>query len=94
MMSTPCVLSTWRRNEKGYACRSKRVGKQVKKVYAHRLAWEAVHGPVPAGMTVGHNCGVKPCVNVAHLELQTISENATIGAPCKDKTCSCACHSA
>ena len=89
---TPCEISTWRRNPKGYACRSRRFGDKVKKVYAHRDVWESIHGPIPENMTVHHKCGVKPCVNPLHLELRTISANATIGRPCPVPECGCICH--
>lgn len=42
---------------------------------AHRLAWEPVHGPVPAGLQLDHLCRVRRCVNPAHLELVTAREN-------------------
>lgn len=92
MESTECIVSPWFRNDKGYACRSKRIGKKVTKVYAHRLAWEEVHGPIPEGMTIHHKCGVKPCTNVQHLELKTLAENGRIGRPCPDTACTCTCH--
>lgn len=38
-------------------------------IYAHRAAWEDVHGPIPAGMQVHHRCGNRRCVNVEHLDL-------------------------
>lgn len=34
---------------------------------AHRMAWEAVNGPVPEGMGVLHRCDNPPCCNPAHL---------------------------
>lgn len=42
---------------------------------AHVLAWEAVHGPVPAGLELDHKCNVRPCRNVEHLEPVTHAEN-------------------
>jgi hypothetical protein len=35
---------------------------------AHRVAYEAVNGPVPAGLTLDHLCRVRRCVNPLHLE--------------------------
>lgn len=42
-------------------------------VYAHRLVYEQRVGPIPAGHEVHHRCGVKACVNPAHLEALTCS---------------------
>lgn len=96
MMSTPlestCLLSLWRTNDKGYACRSVRTGDKVRKVYAHRQAYEEARGPIPAGKHIHHLCGVKTCINPDHLRLSTPEENASLGRPCPDPTCTCVCH--
>jgi hypothetical protein len=44
-------------------------------VRAHRWAWEAAHGPVPAGLTLDHLCGRPACVRPDHLEPCTAAEN-------------------
>jgi len=45
-----------------------RLGKR----YAHRMAWEREHGPIPEGLTIDHvldrGCVWRDCVEVAHLE--------------------------
>jgi len=46
-----------------------------KKEKAHRVAWRLVHGEIPHGMEVLHTCDVKPCCNVAHLQLGSHAEN-------------------
>jgi hypothetical protein len=44
-------------------------------VRAHRWAWEATHGPVPAGLTLDHLCGRPACVRPDHLDPCTAAEN-------------------
>ena len=44
-------------------------------VYAHRLAYEMAHGPVPPGLTVDHLCGSRLCVNPDHFEAVTLRTN-------------------
>ena len=44
-------------------------------VYAHRYAYERLVGPIPGGLTIDHLCRVPACVNPAHLEPVTQSEN-------------------
>lgn len=44
-------------------------------LWAHRVEWETVHGPIPEGMQVDHLCRNRRCVNPAHMELVTSAEN-------------------
>lgn len=41
----------------------------------HRLAFEALTGPIPDGLTIDHLCRVKRCINPDHLEAVTSAEN-------------------
>lgn len=42
---------------------------------AHRAIYEALVGPIPAGLDLDHLCRVRCCVNPAHLEPVTRKEN-------------------
>jgi hypothetical protein len=46
---------------------------------AHRLTWETLAGPIPAGMEIDHLCRVRRCCNPAHLEPVTHQENVLRG---------------
>lgn len=50
-----------------------------RKVGAHRFAYEALVGPIPQGLDLDHLCRVRHCVNPAHLEPVTRSENTKRG---------------
>ncbi len=45
-------------------------------VVAHRFAYELLVGPIPDGLTLDHLCRKTRCVNPAHLEPVTHSENS------------------
>jgi hypothetical protein len=73
-----CWLWTLSPDAYGYG----RIGWTVRginyRVYAHRLAWWLAHGPIPAGLTVDHQCHTRMCCNPAHLRLLTRIENSRI----------------
>lgn len=45
----------------------------------HRYAYELLVGPIPEGRELDHRCRNRRCVNPAHLELVTRSENCKRG---------------
>ena len=46
-----------------------------KTVSAHRVAYAAYHGPIPAGMVVRHTCDNPSCINPDHLCHGTQQDN-------------------
>lgn len=49
------------------------------KRYAHRVAYEAIKGPIPEGLVIDHLCRVRWCCNPEHLEAVTNEENILRG---------------
>lgn len=62
-----CLLWRGRAQPNGYG----KIGDR----YVHRIAFEAVHGPIPEGKVVDHSCHQTLCVNPEHLRAATYSEN-------------------
>ena len=50
-----------------------------KRYRAHRLLYELLRGPIPAGMTIDHLCRNRLCVNPEHCEIVTMRENTLRG---------------
>lgn len=46
-----------------------------KRHWAHKVAYELKHGPVPPGLELDHKCDTPACVNPDHLEPVTHQEN-------------------
>lgn len=45
----------------------------------HRIAYEAMVGPIPEGLTIDHLCKNRRCVNPAHMEVVTQAVNCLRG---------------
>lgn len=74
-----CHVSTYSRGSHGYAqvgWYSADLGKN-QATTAHRAAWTHHNGPIPDGLTVDHECRVRPCVNIKHLRLLPNGANAS-----------------
>ena len=54
-------------------------GRHGKSLQAHRVAYEFMVGPIPAGLQLDHLCRNKRCVNPLHLEAVTQRENLLRG---------------
>jgi hypothetical protein len=78
------------RDPEGYG-RTKVRGRSL---YAHRVIWETINGPIPEGLQLGHlcadrakaltgcagrTCPHRACVNPDHLALMTAPENQARG---------------
>ncbi|ODA69526.1 HNH endonuclease [Streptomyces sp. AVP053U2] len=50
-------------------------GHRVRRVYAHRVIWEHVHGAIPDGMQINHINGRKADNRIGNLELVTPAGN-------------------
>lgn len=70
-----CWLWTGERTSKGYG----RFHAGDRQVMAHRFAYEDLIGSIPVGLTIDHLCRVRHCVNPAHLEPVTNTENIRRG---------------
>ena len=69
-----CWIFTGAAGSRGYG--SVAGGRKGLSELAHRVAYRFAYGAIPDGMTIDHLCRVKRCVNPAHLEAVTRSENS------------------
>ena len=70
-----CWIWTTSLNPDGYG----RVWFDGKTRSPHRVVYELLVGPIPAGLELDHLCRNRPCVNPAHLEPVTHGENMRRG---------------
>ncbi len=57
------------------------------KKYAHRVAYETLVGPIPAGLQIDHLCRNTSCVNPDHLEPVTPRENTLRSPASRPRQC-------
>lgn len=70
-----CWEWTAARTEAGYGL----VWNGDKLVYAHRVLYELLVGPIPEGLVIDHLCRVRHCVRPDHMEPVTNAENIRRG---------------
>lgn len=58
-------------NSKGYGCTTQDGASRL----AHRVAYEALAGPIPEGLQIDHRCRFVRCCNPSHLEPVTNKVN-------------------
>lgn len=76
----PCPISgcwLWLGTITGAGYGHRRIGGQDKLM--HRLAYEALIGPIPSGLQIDHKCRVRCCVNPTHMEPVTNRVNILRG---------------
>jgi hypothetical protein len=73
---TPCWIWQRTRFRAGYGA----AFDGDKQKSAHRVYYEATHGPIPSNRNLHHRCYVKACVNPAHLELASRRRHGVLEA--------------
>lgn len=71
----PCVVFTGRKTPDGYG----RMTLGGSEVSPHRVAWEALVGPIPDGMTIDHLCRNRTCWWPDHLRVVEKKTNTLDG---------------
>jgi hypothetical protein len=69
----PCHIFRGGKDNHGYG-KTSAAGKDLK---VHKYVWEKVHGAVPKGLELDHQCRVRACCNVDHLRAVTHQVNLT-----------------
>ena len=78
-LETPCWQWQLAKTPKGYGWVWDRTGPAL----AHRVYYEAHHGPVPDGLELDHLCGERSCVNPDHMDAVSHAENCRRGRRAK-----------
>jgi len=74
-VDTPCWQWTGAKDNRGYG--NVKIQGHVRK--AHRVVYEWLRGPIPAGLEGDHLCRNRACVRPDHIELVTHAENGQRG---------------
>jgi hypothetical protein len=74
--SGSCWVWTGARSPSGYG----RITVGGRNAYAHRVAYEMIVGPIPAGLQIDHLCRNRCCCKPAHLQPVTALVNNRRGA--------------
>lgn len=78
--TTACMIWKLAKTHNGYGIERDFTGKKVR---AHRRAYEAKFGAIPADLQLDHLCRIRACVNPDHLEPVTSAENVRRGEKTK-----------
>ena len=82
----PWIAAT---DPKGYGRIGAGGGRGCRTLFAHRVAYELLVGPIPPSLELDHRCRHPACVNPAHLEPVTHRENMIRGRNANAEKASC-----
>lgn len=74
-----CWVWVGSHNLKGYGYITIQIDRKGVNRLAHRVAYEALVGPIPEGLQIDHLCRAHACINPSHLEPVTQRENLMRG---------------
>lgn len=69
----PCHIFSGHKDRRGYGRMWSSTGTSL----VHKHVWEQLHGAVPEGLELDHQCMVKSCCNPQHLRAVTHKVNST-----------------